>query len=75
MPPKHKPEYMCSKLSLVEARVEVKLLKIQMLQRGCTCPGNNFQAILDHLCKLLAYIQYKENLEKKERRQTRQPPP
>ena len=75
MPPKHKPEYTCWKLSLVAARVEVELCRIQMLQRGCTCPGNNFQAILDCLCKFLAYIQYKENLEKKERRQARQPPP
>ena len=75
MQPKHKPEFMCLKLFLVEARAEAELLRIQILQRGCTCPGNDFQAILDHLCKLLAYIQYKENLEKKERRQARQPPP
>ena len=47
--------------SLVEARAEVKLLRIQMLQRGCTCPGSNFQAILECLCKLLVFIQYKEN--------------
>ena len=69
MPPRHKPEYMCLKLSLVEARAEAELLRIQMLQRGCTCPGNNFQAILDCLCELLANIQYKENLEKKEGKQ------
>ena len=47
MPPKHKPEYMCLKPSLVGARAEAELLRIQMLQRGCTCPGNNFQAISD----------------------------
>ena len=66
---------MCFKLSLVETRVEVKLLRVQTLKRGCTCPGNNFQEISDYLCKLLAYIQSKENLEKKKRKQARQPPP
>ena len=69
MPPKHKPEYMCLKPFLVEASVEAELLRIQMLQRGCTCQGNDFQAILDCLCELLAYIQYKENLKKKKDKQ------
>ena len=39
-----------------------------MHQCGCTCEGNVYQAISDRLCKLLAYIQYKENMEKKKER-------
>ena len=60
-----KRDYMKLKLSLVEARVEANLLRIQMQQRGCTCKGSENQAILDQICKLLSYFQYKENLEKK----------
>ena len=59
------------KLSLVEARAEVDLLRTQMHQFGCTCEGNVYQAISDRLCKLLMYIQYKENMEKKERKKAR----
>ena len=60
-----KCNYMKLKLSLVEVRAEADLLRIQMHQRGCICKGNDYQAISDRLCKLLSYIQYKENLEKR----------
>ena len=70
--PKH--DYMKLKLSLVEASVEADLLRIQMHQHGCTCQGNVYQAISDRLCKLLVYIQYKENMEKKERKKARPTP-
>ena len=70
-----KCDYIKLKLSLVEARAEANLLRIQMHQYGCTCTDSDYQAISDRLCKLLSYIQYKENLEKKERKQARQPPP
>ena len=69
-----KRDYMKLKLSLVEARGEVDLLRIQMHQCGCTCEGNVYQAISDRLCNLLAYIQYKENMEKKETKKVRQTP-
>ena len=69
-----KCDYMKLKLSLVKARAEADLLRIQMHHQGCTCEGSDYKAISDRLCKLLSYIQYKENLEKK-RRQARQPPP
>ena len=63
-------DYMKLELSLVEARGKADLLRIQMHQRGYTCEGNVYQAISDRICKLLAYIQYKENMEKrKERKQ------
>ena len=63
--PKH--DYMKLKLSLVEAGAEAHLLRIQMQQCGCNCKDSEFQAISDRLCKLLLYIQYKENLEKKKK--------
>ena len=67
--PRQKPEYMCLKLSLEEARAEVALLRIRMQRYGCTCKGSLYQEVSDHICKLLAYIQYKENKERKARRQ------
>ena len=67
-------DYMKLKLPLVEARGKADLLRIQMHQCGCTCEGNVYQAISDRLCKLLAYIQQKENMEKKERKKARQIP-
>ena len=70
-----KCDYMKLKLSLVEVRAEANFPRIQMHQHGCTCKGKDYQALSDRLCKLLSYIQYKENLEKKERKQARQPPP
>ena len=33
-------------------------------QKGCTCKSSTYQQISDRLCKVLAYIQYKTNLEK-----------
>ena len=59
----------------MEARAEADLPRVQMHQQGCTCEGNDYQVISDRLCKLLSHIKYKENLEKKERRHARQPPP
>ena len=67
--PKH--DYIKLKLSLVEARVEADLLRIQMHQCGFTCEENVYQAISDRLCNHLAYIQCKENMEKKERKKAR----
>ena len=67
--PKH--DYMKLKLSLVEARAEADLLRTQMHQFGCTCEGNVYQAISDRLCKLLAYIQYKENIKKEGKKESK----
>ena len=69
-----KCDYMKLKLSLVEARAQADLLRIQMHQCGCTCEGNVYQAISDKLCKLLAYIKHKENMDKKERKNQGQLP-
>ena len=69
-----KCDYMKLKFSLVEARGETDLLRIQMHQCGCTCEGNVYQAISDRLCKLLVYIQDKEHMEKWETKKTRQTP-
>ena len=41
------------------------ILRIQMHQSGCTCKGKEYQAVSDRLCKLLSYIRYQENLEKR----------
>ena len=68
-----KRDFMKLKLSLVEARMEANLLRIQMQQRGCTCKGNEYQAILDQICKLLSYFQCKENLEKGQESQATSP--
>ena len=73
--PKGKAEYMNLAISIAEARVETAYLRNQMHQKGCTCKHSTFQQILDRFCKLLAYIQYKINLEKKLVKQARQPPP
>ena len=70
--PKH--DHMKFKLSLVEARGEADLLRIQMHQHGCTCVKACLPGLSDRLCKLLANIQYKENMEKKERKKARQTP-
>ena len=47
----------------------------QILQKVCSCTHSNFQAILDELTKILAYIQYKENLFKKLEKGANQPQP
>ena len=62
---KGKAEYMNLDISIAEAREETAYLRTQMHQKGCTCKHITFQQILNRLCKLLAYIQYKSNLEKK----------
>ena len=67
--PKH--DYMKLKLSLLEARAEADLLRIQMHQHGCTCEENVNQAISDRLCKLFANIQYKENMDKKGKKESK----
>ena len=46
-----------------------------MQQKGCTCKASKFQEISDQLCQVLAYIQYKERLEKQLAKEGRQPPP
>ena len=69
-----KCDYMKLKFSLVEARAEADSLRIQMHQHGCTCKGNVYQAISDRLCKLLVYIQYKENMKKRKERKQGQLP-
>ena len=66
-----KCDYTKLKLSLVEARSEADLLRIQMHQHGCTCEGNVYQAISDRLCKLLVCIQCKENMEKKGKKESK----
>ena len=65
MPPCKKPEYQTLGISLAEAKAEAVLLRIQMHQKGCTCKSSTYQEISDRLCKVLAYIAYKERLEKK----------
>ena len=55
----------------MEARAEADLLRIQMHQCCCTCEGNVYQAISDRLCKLLVYIQYKENIKKKGKKESK----
>ena len=72
MPPCRKPAYQTLRIFLDEARAEVALLRVQMYRFGCSCKDSEFQRISDCLSLLLSYIQYKENQEKKERRQ---PPP
>ena len=62
-------------ISLAEARVEAVWLRTQMRQKGCTCKSSTFQKILDKLCKLLAYIAYKERQQKQLEKQAIQPPP
>ena len=73
--PKGKAEYMKLDISIAQARVEAAYLRTQMHQKGCTCKDSIFQQISDRLCKLLAHIQYKTNLEKKLAKQARKPPP
>ena len=73
--PKGKADYMTLDISIAEARAEAAFLKTQMHQKGCPCKSSTYQQILDRLCKVLAYIQYKTNLEKKLARQARQSPP
>ena len=51
-------------ISLAEARVKAVFLQTQMHQKGCSCKTGQFQQISDQLCEVLAYIQYKEHLEK-----------
>ena len=72
--PKGKAEYMNLDNSIAEARAEAAYLRTQMHQKGCTCKSSTCQQILDRLCKVLAYIQYKTNLETMAR-QARQPRP
>ena len=68
-------DYMSLNISLTEARVEAVWLRTQMQTKGCTCKSSIFQEILDRLCKVLAYIAYKERQQKQLERQARQPPP
>ena len=56
--------YMSLNISLAEARVEAVMLRMQMHQKSCTCKSSKYQEISDRLCKVLAYVQYKERLEK-----------
>ena len=51
---------------------EAVLLRTQMHQEGCMCKSSTFQEISDKLCKLLAYIAYKERLQKQWEQQARQ---
>ena len=68
-------DYINLNISLAEARAEAVLLRTQMHQKGCTCKSSTFQEILDKLCKLLAYIAYKERQQEQLEKQARQPPP
>ena len=69
-----KANYMSLNISLAEARAEVVLLQTQMQQKGCICKSSKFQEILDRLCQVLAYIQYKERLKKQLAKQRQSPP-
>ena len=60
---------------LAEARVKTVFLQTQMQQKGSSCKASQFQEISDQLCEVLAYIQYKEHLEKQLAKEGRQPPP
>ena len=73
--PKGKADYMTLDISIAEAKVEAAFLRTQKHRKGCTCKSSTYQQISDRLCKVLAYIQYKTNLEKQLARQARQPPP
>ena len=68
-------DYMSLNISLAEARVEAIWLRTHMHQKGCMCKSSTFQEISDRLCKLLAYIAYKERLQKQLEKQAIQPPP
>ena len=70
-----KANYMLLNISLAETRVEAVLLQTQMHQKGCSCKSSKFQEISDRSCQVLAYIQYKERLEKQLAKKARQPPP
>ena len=59
-----KANYMSLNISLAEARAEAALLQTQMHQKECSCKSSKFQEISDRLVQVLAYIQYKERLEK-----------
>ena len=59
-----KANSMSLNISLAEAKVEAVFPRTQMHQKGCTCKSSTYQKISDRLCKVLAYIQYKERLEK-----------
>ena len=67
-------DYMNLNISLAEVRAEAVWLRTQMQQKGCTCKSSTFQEISDRLCKLLAYIAYKERQQKQLEKQARQPP-
>ena len=62
--PEGKADYMTLNISKAEARAEPAFLRTHMHQKGCTCKSSTYQQISDRLCKALAYIQYKTNLEK-----------
>ena len=62
-------------ISLAEARVKAVLLQTQMHKKGCSCKASQFLQISDQLCEVLAYIQYKEHLEKQLAKEGRQPQP
>ena len=70
-----KAKYMSLNISFAEVRVKAVFLQTQMQQKGCSCKASQFQEISDQLCEVLAYIQYKERLEKQLARKGRQPPP
>ena len=68
-------DYMSLNISLAEARAKAFWLRTQMHQKGCTCKSSTFQEILDKLCELLAYFDYKERQQKQLEKQARRPPP
>ena len=70
-----KAKYISLNISLAEARVKAVFLRSQMQQKGYSCKASQFQQISDQLCEVLAYIQYKEHLEKQLAKEGRQPPP
>ena len=67
--------YMSLNISLAEAKVQAVFLHTQIQQKGCTCKAGKFLEISDQLCQVLAYIQYKEKLEKQLSKEGRQPLP
>ena len=62
--PRGKAKYMNLDISIAEAWADSAYLRTEMHPKGCTCKSSTYQQILDRLCKVLAYIKYKTNLEK-----------
>ena len=70
-----KAKHMSLNISLAEVRVQAVFLQIQMHQKGCIYKASKFQEISDQLCQVLAYIQYREQMEKQLAKEVREPPP